>query len=182
MRCQSGSGWTESETRARRGRPVLGHGRCVVAVHWCRPHLSGQRGQISTPHPPTLSHVLTRLCLASLFCSRARRANHSIAPSSPHLRRARTPLPPCHCAIACAHRSAITSSTSPTTHCLNLSQGKGLRAIAVIAPLLRAPLPCMPPWLCMLGFLLHVLLGVRVRLELGLARGKSLRPIPASSE
>ena len=138
-------------------------------------------------------------------CRRVKRENematshfHSLAPSlsssfslSRSLKRNRSTTlaaaprslpPPRHCSIAGAHRSAITSSTSPTTHCLNPRQGNGLWAIAVIAPSLRLSPPCMPLWLCMPSFLSRVLLDVRVRLELGLAQGKSLRPMLALSE
>jgi len=125
MRCQSGSGWTELAPRACHGRPVSGRGCRVVAIRRHRPHQAGQRGQTSMPLPPTLSHALTHLCMASLFRSHTRRANRNAAPSPSHTLSASTP--PCHCAIARAHRSAITSSTSLTTHCLNLSQGKRLR-------------------------------------------------------
>ena len=119
---------------------------------------------------PSLSSSL------SLSCSPKRNYSATIAAAP------RSLPPPCHCLIAHAHHLAITSSTSPTTHCLNPRQGKGLWAIAVVAPWLRALPPCRLPWLCMPSSLPCVLLDVRVRLELGLARGKSLRPMPASSE
>ena len=89
-----------------------------------------RRGWAITLHshshaPPPRSLSLTSA--SPLSHPRHAQVNRNAMPLPPHLYRARSLPPPCHCLIARAHRSAITSS-SPTTHCLNPSQGKCLRA------------------------------------------------------
>ena len=94
---------------------------------------SGQCGQQNSSDVPSLLTRSHSPRSASLSPSPRPSEASACRAITTDLRQARTPPPPRHCVIAHAHCSTITSSTSPTRHCLSSNQGKGLRAIIVAA-------------------------------------------------
>ena len=103
---------------------------CVAAARWHQPSWLGQQGEKREAKPPC---SLTLALSPSLCLSFTHQSKPSTAPLSPHLRRAHSLPPPHHRPLRLAHSSVTTSSTPPTHHCLSLSHGKGLPAIAVAA-------------------------------------------------
>ena len=128
-RCQSGSTTFESAPRARHGRPA----QDVCAVWW--PYAgAGPTSQADVGNkvarrrcPPSLTRIRAPLPrFASLSPRESKATTHRAIAAE--LRQARAPPLQHHSSIAHAHRSAISHSTSLTTHRLSPSQGKCLRA------------------------------------------------------
>jgi len=123
-----------ADVMADRARSLMPHVATRLTLSPSCPHvhvLKRRIGRVLALHSHSSALPPCSLSLASaspLSCPRHARANRSAVPSPPHLHRAHSQPPPRYCPIAHAHCSAITSSTSLTTHCLNPSQGKRLRA------------------------------------------------------
>ena len=99
----------------RRRHAVSGRPRQATATMWwpyatvgpTRQARVGDKVSVSCAPAHSRSRLLSRPRTAP-------KQNHSATPSPSHLHRARLLPPPCHCLIARAHSSAITSSTFPT--------------------------------------------------------------------
>ena len=151
-----------------------------------RPPASGPQvrlGRVAKPRDTVaFSHSCSLSLPRSCSCSHHARAKPSTVAIAAELRHALSLPPPHHHPLHLAHSSAIISSTSPNCLCHHPSSGEATVRVCHRCAIAGAPPSLCSPCSCSTEpSRSHVPL-VRVRLELGLTQGKSLRLMLASSE
>ena len=143
----------------------------MEAIRRRRARASGRGGQ-QNHVTPLLTHAHSLYLTLALALPRSRR----------YVYHAHSLPPPHHHALHLAHSSAIISSTSPKCLCHHLSSGEATVRVCRHRAIVGAPPSLRLPWPCSTEPSRSRIPLIRVRLELGLTQGKSLRPMPASSE